>query len=167
MRLDGIASGPSVLIVTALLVSGHGSPLRAQDVAGACDLVARLIEALPALELSRADTVVVDPVTGARGPGCQLRATGRTTAFGGGPSLDRRIREALPRQGWAEDHAYAADGPDGTAFAFRRGPVICVVRGRWDGGGDGDPSYVPDDRYELVAACRETRGPVPPGPGRR
>lgn len=53
---------------------------------------------------------------------------------------------------------YSSDGPDGTTFAFRKGPVACLVRGEWNGGADDQPSIPADDWYNVTAICTS---PVP------
>ncbi len=71
----------------------------------------------------------------------------------GSEAPDQRLRSVLPQLGWREDLGYGADGKDGTAFGFRRGETLCIARASWDGGDDADPTYVPDDRYELRIEC--------------
>jgi len=66
---------------------------------------------------------------------------------------DEQLRSGLAARGWTEDIRYGADGPDGTAFAFRHNRAICFVDATWDGGDDADPSYVPSDRYTLRVRC--------------
>jgi hypothetical protein len=46
-----------------------------------------------------------------------------------------------------------ADGPDGTVFGFSKDGVLCVVRGRWDGGDDADSTYVPSEVYQVMVRC--------------
>ena len=55
------------------------------------------------------------------------------------------------RNGWRADDE--ADGPDGTAFRIMRSNVFCAVEGRWDGGDDSDPTYVPSTRVEFQVQC--------------
>jgi hypothetical protein len=55
--------------------------------------------------------------------------------------------------GWRPDIQSEADGPDGTIFRIVRGSTFCLVEGRWDGGDDSDPTYVPSERYEVIVQC--------------
>jgi len=119
--------------------------------ADVCDILSRGFAASP----DRSIVVVVDERTGRKGDGCSVRLLTTTTSFQTDGSPDEQLRTTLPTMGWTEDFDYAADGPDGTAFALRRDAVLCQVRAMWDGGDDTDPAYVPDPRYELVAGCLE------------
>lgn len=64
-----------------------------------------------------------------------------------------RLHTMLAENGWEELLDYAADGPDGTSFAFRRDDVACVVRGEWDGGDDSDPNTPTGDWYRVTVIC--------------
>lgn len=57
------------------------------------------------------------------------------------------------KAGWRPDIESEADGPDGTFFRIVRGNIFCLVEGRWDGGDDSDPTYVPSERYEVIVQC--------------
>ena len=46
-----------------------------------------------------------------------------------------------------------ADGPDGTSFRATKGQLFCLVSAAWDGGDDGDPSYVPQKYLEMLIQC--------------
>ena len=54
--------------------------------------------------------------------------------------------------------SYSADGKDGTAFAFRKSAVACLVRGEWNGGADGEPPIPGEDWYKVAVLCTS---PVP------
>jgi len=60
-------------------------------------------------------------------------------------------RELLNEDGWCGDRM--ADGPDGTSYMALKKDVFCAVEGRWDGGDDSDPKYVPSPRYEVIVKC--------------
>ena len=63
--------------------------------------------------------------------------------------------EFLKNEGWSENINYAADGPDGTVFAFIKNNIICIVKGHWDGGIDSDSAYVPPDLFQVTIICGE------------
>jgi hypothetical protein len=63
----------------------------------------------------------------------------------------------LYKAGWRPDIQSEADGPDGTFFRIVRGNIFCLIEGRWDGGDDSDPTYVPSDRYEVIVQCSSTK----------
>ena len=69
---------------------------------------------------------------------------------------DGKLPPDLPRPAsdedvWCSDRM--ADGPDGTAYVALRKTVFCAVEGRWDGGDDSDPTYVPSPEYEVSVKC--------------
>jgi len=69
---------------------------------------------------------------------------------------DGKLPADLPRDlfnedGWCGDKM--ADGPDGTSYRALKKNVFCAVEGRWDGGDDSDPTYVPSPRYEVMVKC--------------
>ena len=57
----------------------------------------------------------------------------------------------LYRQGWRAD--MEADGPDGTSFRITRLDKFCLVRGKWDGGDDSDPGYIPNTDFSITVKC--------------
>ncbi len=130
--------------------------IQAQDIGMLCDSVAQAVTSMPSVTIARTDTVIRDPLTERATSGCRVHLTGSMSAFQQTGTPDEHLRSLLPTRSWTEDLSYAADGPDGTAFALRRGAVLCLFRGRWDGGDDADPTYVPSDRYELVVGCMPT-----------
>jgi hypothetical protein len=137
------------------LLSLTPAAVSSQETPAACDVIAQLAAEIPVVSTTRQDTLIVDRRMGRTTLGCQLRITGLRSAFEGRDSPDERLRTNLASRGWTEDFRYAADGPDGTAFAFVTGSVLCLFQAAWDGGDDADPSYVPHDRYELVVGCME------------
>ena len=54
--------------------------------------------------------------------------------------------------GWIQLR-YAADGPDGSETQYQRGQVRCLLDERWDGGDDGDSTYIPSPFYEQNTSC--------------
>ncbi len=66
------------------------------------------------------------------------------------------LLEWLKGLGWLDRTTLSADGPDGTLHGVRRSGVTCLVEGRWDGGDDSDPTYVPSDTMEVRFACTRT-----------
>jgi hypothetical protein len=59
--------------------------------------------------------------------------------------------DILNEEGWCGDRM--ADGPDGTSYMAIKEDIFCAVEGRWDGGDDSDPTYVPSPRYEVIVKC--------------
>jgi hypothetical protein len=143
-----------------LVSAAAGTP--AQGPAPQCEAAAGALRRVPGVRVTRSQGTFEDEVARRRLTGCRVTATGRFRAFRRDqPAPTDRVAEALGARGLARDHRYDADGPDGTAFAFRGGGVICLVQGRWDGGDDSDPSYRPDDRYEVTVGCASDPSPSP------
>ena len=46
-----------------------------------------------------------------------------------------------------------ADGPDGAFYQVIKKNVFCVVDGKWDGGDDSDPTYVPSSTLQITVMC--------------
>lgn len=125
----------------------------AQDASSGCDTVARILADQPALAIDRSEGQVRDYRTGEVGRGCRVEVKGSVSAYRDSDAPDVFLRKQLAGLGWTEDYQYGADGPAGSAFAFRRGSVLCLFQASWDGGDDSDPSYVPDDRYDIEVDC--------------
>lgn len=141
------------MVCFALMLMPVAVEIFAQDATSSCDIVARILAELPTLAIDRSDGQVRDYRTGEVGRGCRVEVKGLATAYRDKDAPDVVLREQLTRLGWTEDYQYAADGPDGSAFAFRSGSTLCVFQAHWDGGDDSDPSYVPDDRYDIEVDC--------------
>jgi hypothetical protein len=121
--------------------------------AGECEAIAATLRRVPGAEVTRSAGTFDDPVGGRDRTGCRVAVKGTFGALRGTQRPEIRLAEALQERGLTYDHRYDADGPDGTSFAFRTGEVLCIVQGKWDGGDDSDPSYVPADSYDVFAGC--------------
>lgn len=133
------------------LVSIGGSLMGAQDLNQTCEWTRReLVSVEGVASVQSADRFQDE---GKEYRGCLVRVLGN----GGDPgtALHERLfpteENHLFDLGWRADRE--ADGPDGTSFRILRGRIFCIVEGRWDGGDDSDPDYVPSDEFELSAGC--------------
>jgi hypothetical protein len=132
----------------------------------ACDSVEVLMKRTTTrnlqLAVSRADDVPVD--FGFGGPprtGCELKASGkfdRTPADSAAPPTQTQdepstLGDRFQRAGWVALLNYQADGPDGEDEGWRSKETTCVARWSWDGGDDGDSTYVPSDDWALEVGC--------------
>jgi len=63
------------------------------------------------------------------------------------------VAEALTAAGWGPHSGYSADGTDGTVMGFETTKYVCILEGRWDGGDDSDPTYVPAPGCAMTATC--------------
>jgi len=64
----------------------------------------------------------------------------------------QEIVGALRGAGWAEDNWMSADGPDGMRAGLVCREAMAEIRGAWDGGDDGDSTYLatPGERVEIT-----------------
>lgn len=138
----------TIVFIFTAVISFHGFAQAASDNDAVCNSIAAILRDVPgsAVEISN------------KGDGCVVSMKGSWSAIEDGlfpPNLLDPDSEgsALKKDGWDHDIGHDADGPDGTVFAIRKGNVICIVTGSWDGGDDSDPSYVPDDGYDITVEC--------------
>lgn len=160
--------GPRLAFCTlaAMLALGLAPAAHAGLLERTCDRVYQKLGSGPRESLTRSREQFVDGGKSYRG--CVIRLSGNSAKAtdsqrpGGlfGPTLPYcpggRLPADLPRDminadGWCGDRM--ADGPDGTSFTAIKADVFCLVEGRWDGGDDSDPKYVPSTRYEVVVKC--------------
>ena len=142
--------GPVLLLMLAACAA---KPPTSSELDVACNEAAAKLEAVDKLTFSRREGVF--DYWGKSFQGCILTSVGDKTTI-----TTSQFPEALfypaenseqARAGWRADNE--ADGPDGTAFRIMRGNVFCAVEGRWDGGDDSDPTYVPSTRVEFRVQC--------------
>ena len=89
---------------------------------------------------------------GDRKPGCRVLSAARVASVAGRARPDEIVRVKLPERGWKEDPLNAADGSGTTAFALRKGSVLC----RFQAGAPAsivDGEVVPAERYKFEAEC--------------
>ena len=111
------------------------------------ELAERVGDAL-AREVVIDEVPFLDPVSSGRGRACRAVATGPGEDFGSFLDVAERLREVLVRAGWQEDERYLADGPTGTATAFRFDDARVLVNVGWTPAEGAD---CPDDR--PIFAC--------------
>jgi hypothetical protein len=113
---------------------------------------------------SSRDTIAPDPISGKPWrPGCVFAVSDTTDDPDGGTSA---VEKWLINAKWIQAN-YGTDGPDGTMFSYAKGPRLCVVRGRWDGGDDSDTTYVPKPGYQMTVSCVTLAGEDTAGYGAR
>ena len=132
-------------MVLALLLRGLPAVASAQVAGPACASVAALISGDEAEVHVTRDTVVQDPRGDTRWRGCRVALDMPRADVADSNAPDHRVRRGLAVLGWRELLNYAADGPNGTAFALRKEGVVCFIRASW-----GDR---PTSTYTLSASC--------------
>lgn len=81
--------------------------------------------------IEMAESPFVDYVGGLSGTGCQLMASGTGETFPDFIEVSRQLGAMLGEHGWTEDTAYIADGPTGTATAFRKRAALGLLTVGW------------------------------------
>jgi len=121
-------------------------------VRAACDRSYRIAKETPGASVKRRTGTFADETLSRAVFGCGLDISGSFKRAEKTGDASERLRDWFMRDGWEEMGAYGADGTDGTSFAFRKGTVACLVRGRWDGGAD-DPGLAAQDWYKVDFFC--------------
>jgi len=142
------------LFLSLLFLAAPASALSASQPAGCpeCDHVASLVDTLPGALTRTMRGTFHEDVTDHSRTGCMLILSGTWRALGERRDPDVLIFETLKSEGWQPGIA-SGDGPDGTFYALVKDDVICLVRGRWDGGDDMDTTYVRSDVYQIIVIC--------------
>lgn len=148
----------SILFLFASIMLFHNNADSITDNDAACNTVAGILRDVPGSAVEILSGSLSDNVIPDKGNGCIVRMKGSWKAIKDDlfpPDLLNPDSEksALKKYGWNYDNRHDADGPDGTVFAIRKENVICIVTGSWDGGDDSDPTYIPDDGYEITVEC--------------
>jgi putative hemolysin len=89
-----------------------------------------------------------DPVTNAKGTGCQATITGTGVQFESPAAVVNALGSMLEDQGWTADPMLVADGPTGTAAGYRKGDQICMAAAIWQ---PDDSANCPQD--QPISAC--------------
>ena len=155
----------SRLIGLALLMV-CAADVRAGSREDACDAVYRKLSRGPHESLTKSNESFTED--GKQYHGCVIHLSGNAKRVTDSQRADGLFGASLPycpdgklpadlppdlvnEDGWCGDKM--ADGPDGTFYRALRGNIFCTVQGEWDGGDDGDPTYVPSTHYEVIVKC--------------
>jgi Tol biopolymer transport system component len=90
-----------------------------------------------------------DPVTNAKGTGCQATVTGTGVQFESPATVVNALGSMLEDQGWTVDPTLVADGPTGTAAGYRKGDQICMAAAIWE---PDKSANCPED--QPISACQ-------------
>ncbi len=144
---------PEQFFVIYQAASTQPSPQLPAAVRQACDLLVSLARHTRGVKVERTTGPFEDERDAITRSGCSVSVTGSWAALADGRNPFESWREALEKQGWHPDLRHDADGPDGTAFAYVSGGVICLFKGEWDGGDDEQPDAPRDDAYKGRGSC--------------
>jgi hypothetical protein len=128
----------------------------------ACDAAYAAIVKIPGASVKKRTGTFRDETLQRPVFGCGLAISGSFAKAANTGDAATRLRKNFEAQNWQEMPAYSADGKDGTSFSFRKAGVSCFVRGRWDGGADGEPEIPAEDWYKVTFFCAS-----PPFPEQR
>lgn len=136
------------------------SPAIAADlpaVRQACDDVASWLAPTPYAHLTRREGRFPNPRFGGREhDGCRVELRGTRRA----DRLNINLQKPFEARGWVQHPEYAADGHDGSRYAYFHRPdlTLCLVSESWHGDADDDPKYKPPEDYRIEVTC--TRDPT-------
>ena len=124
------------------------------EVRAVCDSVVERWRAIPRAVVESADTTNVARETDyAADPHLSYAACVVTGRRDEGLDSTMQHLRFWPASGWTSVWRLDADGPDGNVATYQRGMVRCEVWERWDGGDDGDSTYVPSPFYGEQTTC--------------
>lgn len=119
----------------------------------ACNDIARVAEELPGLSISQIDGTVHDDKTDLDFIGCRIAGGGSGIAYRDDKWPHDFLRNRMLADDWREDISRAADGSGSTAFAIRKGAVLCVFSAIWIISEPFDPDAAEATRYKLDVGC--------------
>ena len=155
-----------------------GSPDAGRSLASAaasdtlCAGVAAAAQRALKIEFTR-DSGSAFPSPSGRGPlwiGCRVKGTGTVRRFSAVAAMpEQKLRAAMRGTGWVEDLNFEASGPEGSAFALRRGHALChydILFPESSGDDDGEidsaappDTSVPPLRYVVRILCTPSAPP--------
>ena len=141
-----------IAFIAALATSPLTAAADVSAVLRACDDIAALLAPTPQAHLTRRDGRFINPrFAGREHDGCrvELRGTRRMDR------LNINLQSPFEARGWIQHPEYAADGHDGSAYAYFHRPdlTLCLVSESWHGDANDDPSYKPPEDYRIEVAC--------------
>ena len=131
----GATTGPATIAprVTTASSANPTPPGTLQPLAAAsCAALAETVGHRLGVRATTDEAPFLDPFNGKSGTSCRITATGNGTVFKAPSTTADQLRELLEGQGWQEDSQYVADGPTGTATAYRQGNRFCLVSVVWE-----------------------------------
>jgi hypothetical protein len=154
MRLIAI----TVISLFAATATGTSYAQNSAEEDSACDTIAGILQSVSGSTMERYYDQFEDHIANKTRSGCLVKIKGTWSAITDDihpPNVlyPNSKGPLLKQDGWQLDNRYGADGKDGTSFAIRNDDIICLVSGKWDGGDDSDPDYVPGDEYEMLVGC--------------
>lgn len=128
------------------------APADTAAVRQACDDAAAWLAAAPRASLARSEGRFPNPrFSGREHDGCRVELRGTRRA----DRLNIALQKQFETLGWVQHPEYAADGHDGSAYAYFHRPdlTLCLVSENWHGEADDDPKYKPPEDYRIEVAC--------------
>jgi putative hemolysin len=113
--------------------SGACAPASEQQSVGSedCHELAAATAQTLGVEVAQEEASFQDYVEGGTGVGCQVTASGTGLDFESILAVSETIKDMMRTNGWNEDPQYLADGPTGTATAFRQDSRLCLFQVGW------------------------------------
>lgn len=103
-------------------------------IAEVCNGMAQALMQAVTAEVTQSEVDLIDPSTGATGPGCRAGATGTGVDFTSPDAVIKAITAVLVGGGWEEDMMLASGGPTGMGSGFRSRDLVCLATAIWHPG---------------------------------
>ena len=141
--------------------TGLPDPATKTAIQAVCRELRRELASVPGTAVGVVRETFLDERSGCVRRGCVVKVTGSIRAVEGRPSPEDTPERYLAAQGWTSLLPYAADGPDGTAYAMHWPGAICLVRSDWSHWHDDAGSHL-EDGYKVTISCGHATE-TPPG----
>ena len=121
-----------------------------------CDSATVIMRVALALDIRREEGRYFDSFGDTPRIGCRLTGQGSFSALPNSSEPVGLLSEAFRQRGWRPDLRFSADGPDGSDVGMRRGDMLCLVIGRWNGGDEEDtspPRPEEENHFDAIVEC--------------
>ena len=120
-----------------------------------CTEIASLARTLPGLTIKESTGAVHDDKTGVDHSGCRIVGAGESVEYRDDEWPHEILRTRMTNDEWREDISRAADGAGSTAFAVRKGTVLCLFSAAWITSALSEPETSASSSYEFEVGCFE------------
>jgi hypothetical protein len=158
LTTTGQQDAPTQVSETTVQTGANGQGTTAEEVqksapafqplpAEACAELQEAMEEVLAVDVTMEEAHFEDIIGGMTGSGCLLSAKGTGRNFPSFIEVAQDLSAMMVERGWVEDTRYIADGPTGTATAFRLDNQLALLSVGWDPA----PGACPED--QPISAC--------------
>jgi len=121
----------------------------------ACTEIAKLAERFSGLTVEASGGVVRDHMMDSNHDGCRVAAAGQDVGFRNNQWPHEALRSRMISGKWREEISRAGDGAGSTAFALRKGIVLCLWSAVWSTTELSEPEMPTAASYRFEVGCFE------------